>query len=210
MNDIILSIDTSSNYFGIGLSDKNGVIDFKNVDQKNIHDKMIASQFRNILLVNNLEINDLSTVSIVSGPGSFTGLRVGLSFVKGICFDNNPKLISVSSTENLAFQLKNKGKNISVLIKSHAEFYYYQTFDEYLNKLNECELLNISDFDLSQLENNLIITDNPNINSNLMLNDVRHLIEISRYKYNIADFNDPSSLKANYIQNFVPKNKKVQ
>ena len=53
-----------------------------------------------------IELNQLEAIAISSGPGSYTGLRIGTSTAKGLCFSLNIPLISIGSLELLAYQMK--------------------------------------------------------------------------------------------------------
>lgn len=121
----ILAIETSSNYLGLGLFDSDNKLSTIHHYLPNSHDTLLAESIKYLLIVNNLNVNDLDFVTISSGPGSFTGLRIGASLAKALCFEegfeiakdldelnynksNNPKLISVSSLELLLIDFINK------------------------------------------------------------------------------------------------------
>lgn len=98
----ILSIDTSTNMCSVAVSqdgacifDKNDVLDPKNREKLGIFvDEALAFIDDRHLI--------LDAVAVSSGPGSYTGLRVGVSMAKGICYGRNVKLIAIPTLEVLA------------------------------------------------------------------------------------------------------------
>src|SRR5690606_37664369 len=102
---------------------------------KHSHDETLAHQIKQSLELLKLSINDFEAVAISSGPGSFTGLRVGSAIAKGLTFGNAPKLIDVPTMSAFAFVSKEfanytKAKSIFVVIPSNKDFYFIQKFSD--------------------------------------------------------------------------------
>lgn len=70
--------------------------------------KVLAILTEKILKVSKISLTNLNAVAIGAGPGSYTGLRIGTSFAKGICFGANLPLIGISTMENIANQVFEK------------------------------------------------------------------------------------------------------
>lgn len=209
MNNIILSIESSSNLCGVVLSNNGKLIDNILVYEKNIHDKVLAQNVKNILIKNKININNLDAVAVSSGPGSFTGLRVGVSLAKALTFNNKPKLISIPSTLIWANSFKNQGKNISVMLKSHGPFYYFHRFDEYLNELNQVSLIDTDEFDYNDIENDLKAGEFPEKYRIIkQKQDIINLVELSHKYFIDSKFVDSNIFTPLYVQKFVPKMKK--
>ncbi len=206
MNNLILSIESSSNLCGVALSNNNKLIDNILVYEKNIHDKVLAKNIKFILDKNNIVVNNLDAVSVASGPGSFTGLRVGISLAKALTFGNSPKLIAIPSTLVWANQHKNKSNNITVMIKSHGPYYYYNKFDENLNELNQVSLIDTDEFDYSEIENDIKAGEFPEkYHIKEQKQDINNLIELSHNFYNYNKFEDSNKFTPLYVQKFIPK-----
>jgi len=132
---IILNIETSSKNCSICLSSKgNLVTSFDLEDEAYRHSELLTSSIQNILSENNLDVSGLSAVSVGIGPGSFTGLRIGLSVAKGLCYPHNINLIGISSLKIIANSVINENKNIISLIKDKGQHYY---ISKYSNDLKE-------------------------------------------------------------------------
>ena len=131
----ILNIETSSKNCSVCLSSKgNLVTSFDFEDEAYRHSELLTSSIQNILNENNLDVSGLSAVSVGIGPGSFTGLRIGFSVAKGLCYPHNIDLIGISSLKIIANSVVKENKNIISLIKDKGEHYY---ISKYSNDLKE-------------------------------------------------------------------------
>jgi len=83
---LILNIDTATDIAHISLS-KSGVIldSVMNSDQKE-HGSFLQPAIEKLLKINSIAIKSIDAIAISTGPGSYTGLRVGMASAKGICF----------------------------------------------------------------------------------------------------------------------------
>ena len=98
----VLGIDTSTMTAGVGIvQDHEVLVDLK-FDVKITYSEVLLSTIDLALKTVGLMINDMDGFAISIGPGSFTGLRIGLSTVKGLCFSSGKPLASVSSLDALA------------------------------------------------------------------------------------------------------------
>ncbi|MBD3321906.1 MAG: tRNA (adenosine(37)-N6)-threonylcarbamoyltransferase complex dimerization subunit type 1 TsaB [Chitinivibrionales bacterium] len=98
----ILGIDTSSVELGIGLiKDGENVSSFSRY-VRNSHAESIAAGIGFILKNARVASQDIEKIAVAVGPGSFTGLRIGISFVKGFCLDTPTAILPVSSLESVA------------------------------------------------------------------------------------------------------------
>lgn len=122
--------------------------------EKNSHSKYLAPMVDELLQRNSLTVRDLSALALGDGPGSYTGLRIGASFAKAICYTCNVPLIPVSSLKAIAqgLKLKNSDSDIYVaMIDARRMDAYVGVYDHGLEIINETfETLNdglLSSFD---------------------------------------------------------------
>jgi tRNA threonylcarbamoyladenosine biosynthesis protein TsaB len=135
---VILNIETSSKNCSVCLSSKgNLVTSFDLEDEAYRHSELLTSSIQNILNENNLDVNGLSAVSVGIGPGSFTGLRIGFSVAKGLCYPHNIDLIGISSLRIIANSVVKENKNIISLIKDKGEHYYVSKYSNDLKEIIE-------------------------------------------------------------------------
>ncbi len=102
MNNIILLIETATDSCSVALSKGNDIISEKYINQPKAHASVLAVYIDQILKENNLSIKDCAAVAVSKGPGSYTGLRVGVSCAKGLCYGANIPLISVCTLATIA------------------------------------------------------------------------------------------------------------
>ena len=95
MNDYILLLETATDSCSVAITDGNKIVAEKYINQPKAHATLLARYVVDILEENRLSIKDCRAVAVSKGPGSYTGLRVGVSCAKGLCYGASKPLISV-------------------------------------------------------------------------------------------------------------------
>lgn len=103
----ILSIDTSSKICSVSILEDNNVIVEKNIDDSLTHSQKLMPMVDDILKEQNMKLADFGLFACSVGPGSFTGVRIGVSTVKAFCDVTNVPVTAVSSLEGLAYNTLN-------------------------------------------------------------------------------------------------------
>ena len=98
----ILYIETSTSLCSTALSEDGRIVAEKESDVPRAHAAMTAPYVKEVL--GDLSVQDCDAVCVSKGPGSFTGLRVGVSTAKGLCFGSGLPLLSVGTLETLYWQ----------------------------------------------------------------------------------------------------------
>src|ERR1700749_691771 len=98
----ILQIETATTVCSVALAKDGKVLAFKQLDERNIHAEVITLFIDELITTSNITYSDLDAVAISSGPGSYTGLRIGVSTAKGLCFALDKPLIAVETLEAMA------------------------------------------------------------------------------------------------------------
>lgn len=102
----LLHIETSSNCCSVALSKDAVLLGLLEEVQANTHASSLPLFIQQLLSEHSLTVRDLAAVSVGLGPGSYTGLRVGVSLVKGLCFVHGIPLIGLSTLKIMAQGLK--------------------------------------------------------------------------------------------------------
>lgn len=103
----ILCIETATTNCSVALSVKGNVIELKeDYNNKYSHAERLHIYIEEILLKNNILKSQIDAIAVSKGPGSYTGLRIGVSAAKGLCFALEKPLISVPTLDSLAHQVK--------------------------------------------------------------------------------------------------------
>lgn len=105
---IILHIETSTQVCSVALSENNNCIFSVSNDEGMNHAALLSTFIQEALDILKQTNKQLNAVAVSSGPGSYTGLRIGVSTAKGICYGLNIPLISISTLEIMAIAAKNK------------------------------------------------------------------------------------------------------
>lgn len=100
----ILAIDTSTMLGGIAITDDSlGLIAEVRLNVKSTHSERLMTEIDHILRQAGLTLSDMDVFAVAIGPGSFTGLRIGLSTVKGLSYVTGKPIVSVPTLEALAW-----------------------------------------------------------------------------------------------------------
>ena len=103
---VILHIETATNICSVALSEKEEIIGFKEIDKPNAHSEMLTVFVQDVLSEAGTSLAALDAVCVSSGPGSYTGLRIGISVAKGLCYALDKPLISVGTLSAMAYGAK--------------------------------------------------------------------------------------------------------
>ena len=112
---LILALETSTDACSVALSRNGQTIDFDIVTEPRMQTSRLAPMTDGILRRNGIGAKDCAAVAVSSGPGSYTGLRVGVSMAKGLCFGASVPLIAVNTLDLLAAQ------GLSMYKSNHGE-----------------------------------------------------------------------------------------
>ena len=136
--EYILCIETSTTNCSVSLSKKGETLVLKEDYNNNYsHAERLHLFIEEVINEAKITTKDLSAIAISKGPGSYTGLRIGVSAAKGLCFALEIPLISVSTLEVLADQIKiNEGIIITMLDARRMEV-YSAVFDKHNNQIRE-------------------------------------------------------------------------
>lgn len=101
----ILAIDSSGLTASVAVSKDAVIAACQSVNNKKTHSQTLLPMIKEVMEESGLKLEDIDAVAIANGPGSFTGLRIGASTVKGLCLAVDKPVIPVSTLEGLAYNL---------------------------------------------------------------------------------------------------------
>ncbi|WP_152286901.1 tRNA (adenosine(37)-N6)-threonylcarbamoyltransferase complex dimerization subunit type 1 TsaB [Flavicella marina] len=121
----ILNFDTATKNCSVSIGRNGEMVAFEEVNTENYsHSEKLHLFVENVLQKAQIEFSDLAAVCVGKGPGSYTGLRIGVSAAKGICFALDIPLISLESLEILANSITiNEGVVIPMLDARRLEVF---------------------------------------------------------------------------------------
>jgi tRNA threonylcarbamoyladenosine biosynthesis protein TsaB len=143
----ILSIETSTDICSIAL-----IIDGKcaEIIEESIprqHAEVLPVFYNRLLVKRKFDLSDIESIAVSIGPGSFTGLRIGLSYSKGLAYSHSLPIIPVPTLSSLLYGCNSKNDKNIVIISSHKNIYYYQRFDSKSDTLSNIKTVELSIID---------------------------------------------------------------
>lgn len=223
----ILCADTSSQLCSVSIFNNDDLVDNVNSKIERSHSKLLLKLIDSLLNKNNLSIKDLDAFSIAKGPGSYTGLRIGVSTFKGLCYSLEKPLISINTLEILSVLAKQKISdnvyNLCPMIDARRMEVFTKLLNQDLEEVDVDKALILEEDSFKNFKNNKIyffgdgsykfkkisIDKNHNFLKNIESNS-KSMGNLSYKKYLDKDFEDISLFEPLYIKDFhlVKKKKK--
>lgn len=99
---MILQLETATTSCSVALSANGEVLAYKEINKRNIHAEVITVYINDLIKQQNISFDDIDAIAVSCGPGSYTGLRIGVSTAKGLCFALDKPLIAINTLEAMA------------------------------------------------------------------------------------------------------------
>jgi tRNA threonylcarbamoyladenosine biosynthesis protein TsaB len=220
---LILSLETSAEACSVALHKNGQLLQELIVNESQAHASRLAPLIDQILSSQATAPSSLQAVAVSSGPGSYTGLRIGASTAKGMCYALNIPLISVPTLEHLALGGLSNSTPADVLLcpmmDARRMEVYCQVFDRQLQPRTDVEALVVDEFSFSELlaahkmlffgsgaAKSSRVIGNPNaIFLESVLPSARALGELASRKFDEGAFEDVNSFKPFYLKEFEAK-----
>ena len=143
----ILSIDTASNLCTVSVLENESCLKEIIVDDARNHSEKIMPVIEQVLQETNLSLNDINLIVCDKGPGSFTGIRIGVGTVLAFRDSLNIECVGISSLEALAYNAQNEGYICSLIDAKNNNVYYglFELKNNEYTQLGNFEFKNIED-----------------------------------------------------------------
>jgi tRNA threonylcarbamoyladenosine biosynthesis protein TsaB len=138
----ILAVESSTTVCSVAVINDEGLITVHEVNDGYQHAKILTSLIEQVFKETGVHGKNLSAVAVSKGPGSYTGLRIGVSAAKGICFATGVPLIGVSALEAMAYSMASfcQEKVLLVpMIDAGRMEVYMAVFDSNMNRIYPVE-----------------------------------------------------------------------
>lgn len=123
----LLAIETATNVCGIAYFEKENMVGIKEAQIPRKHATSLPMFYKSLQEKTHFKLDDLDGIAVSIGPGSFTGLRIGLSFAKGLAYSHDLPIIPVPTLQGLSMD-SNSDNPFQVLLFSHRDMIYHQSF----------------------------------------------------------------------------------
>lgn len=228
MSSLFIHIETATEMCSVALSRGKEVIALRESSEKNIHASMTAVFVNEVFEEVNLKPDDLQAVVVSKGPGSYTGLRIGVSTAKGLCYALDKPLIAVETLQAMAKGLLSK-KSEDALYCPMIDARRMEVYSALFNRNNEkvratkAEIIDERSFAEYLIDQKIIFFGNGAPKCKAMLGDhpnaifvddfkpsAKYLIEIALEKYQIKQFEDTAYFEPFYLKDFVAGKPRVK
>ncbi len=214
----ILNIETATKNCSVSLGKDERVIDvMEYAGESYSHAEKLHVFIERILSQNSLRPSDLKAVAVSMGPGSYTGLRIGVSAAKGLAYSLDIPLIAVSTLETLARKVNNANGYIVPVIDARRMEVYSAVFDSQYRLLRDvqADLLENNPFEKYLNEKPVIFVGDavPKMKNvlkhkNAIFSDIRYpsakqMHNIAYQKFIKKDFENTAYFEPFYLKDFI-------
>ena len=213
----ILCIESSTEVCSVALHDNGNLLGFQESTEPFVHSTQLTLMVKECLKQAQLNTHQLHAVTVSSGPGSYTGLRVGAAVAKGLCYSLNIPLIAIDSLEALAYGAIKSCTQSDIIISSidaRRQEVYAAAFNNRLEAIFNSQAIILDQYDFSELQNRynkIILAGNGSeklqnyISSGTVLNmgvksSSKNLIKPSHQGFIVRNFTDVAYYSPNYIK----------
>jgi tRNA threonylcarbamoyladenosine biosynthesis protein TsaB len=185
-------------------------------EQRYSHAEKLHVFIEEILKEAAISVRDLKAVAISKGPGSYTGLRIGVSTAKGLCYALGVPLISIDTLQVLARQVVNEKGFIIPMIDARRMEVYSAVFDTQNNKIVEVQAEVLTEDSYATFSENLyfigdcqdkcktvLIKDNFHFLPNVVFPSAKEMSALSFEKFTKNDFEDVAYFEPFYLKDFM-------
>ena len=155
---MILCLETATPVCSVALNENCCTIALRETEGQNAHSEKITNFIREVMEVAKINYSKLDAVAVSKGPGSYTGLRIGVSTAKGICYAADLPLMAIDTLEAMAYGMKAKlGSQIGEsdllipMIDARRMEVYAAIFDANLNKISDTAAMVIDENSFEEL-----------------------------------------------------------
>ena len=142
----VLGIDTSSMATSVAVIENNKLICEYTINTKKTHSQKLMPMIENMLKISDINVNEMDMIAVCEGPGSFTGLRIGMATAKAIAHVNNLPIVGVNSVELLSGNMNLCDKKICAILDAQRTQVYMGKY-----KFENNELVEIKNVDVVEI-----------------------------------------------------------
>jgi tRNA threonylcarbamoyladenosine biosynthesis protein TsaB len=219
----ILNIETSTRNCSVALSKNGATIICKEIAEIGFsHAEKLHVFIEEIIKEAKINFSDLKAIAVSKGPGSYTGLRIGVSSAKGLCYALDIPLISVDTLKVLASQVVVENGLIIPMIDARRMEVYSAIFDSKLNLIRGVEAQILDENSFSAIDQPIYIVGDSSEKAKTILNNQNNIYleqiqfpsanqmsQFSYDKFQINDFEDVAYFEPFYLKDFLIATSKV-
>lgn len=213
---MLLGVDTSTRSVGIAIYDGSQILCEESWISRQYHTIELAKAVSENLSRAGLSTSDLDVLGVAIGPGSFTGLRIGLALIKGIAFTNQLPVIGVPTLDITARAVPPLGEKMAAVLqagRNRLAVGWYQVLDDRWTQEGEIENLSLEDL-IARIDQPYILTGELSreirqtvknhkyikpVDPTLAMRSPKYLAELAWERWQAGDVDDVLGLKPYYL-----------
>jgi len=219
---LIINIETSQEICSVAITRNGKCIEIIEENEANVHSSKLTVFINEILGKMKLTVNEFDAVAVSSGPGSYTGLRIGVAVAKGLCYASGIKLIAVPTHQAIAYAVKSVFKNDDIQIicpvtDARRMEVYYSLYNLKLDEISGAKPLVLEENSFSDylLNNKILFCGNAAEKCKSIIKSgnaifyedafisARNIGFLAEEKFNKSDFVDVAYFEPNYLKEFI-------
>ena len=218
----VLAIDTATELCGVALSQDGNLLAEYRLNLKTVHNEKLVTLIQTLLNDVGWLIEMVSVIGVSIGPGSFTGLRIGLSAAKGLAFSLQKPIVAVNTLDVLASGIPYWDGEIATVLPARDGEIYLATYrqGEKLQLQSGYQIIPVAEFDAAIKPNTLVAAAPATLLRQLsagnMIAAAPHLClsqpstvaRLAAAKFEMGEVEDVARLEPFYLKEFEPKTKK--
>jgi tRNA threonylcarbamoyladenosine biosynthesis protein TsaB len=231
---LILLLESSTEVCSVALAKDGSLLDLEENQEGLSHAELLTSYVEIILKRNNLKAKDIDAFGVSKGPGSYTGLRIGISAAKGLCYASKKNLIAVSTFDAMVWYILQNQHEFNInpdgnmllcpMIDARRMEVYFAIYNTNLECVEPVSAKIITENSFNELfeKNRIVFFGN---GAEKCRNVIKHpgaffigpqkvsarfMVALAEQKYTHKDFEDIAYFEPYYLKDFIatiPKNK---
>ncbi|MCD7971432.1 MAG: tRNA (adenosine(37)-N6)-threonylcarbamoyltransferase complex dimerization subunit type 1 TsaB [Candidatus Azobacteroides sp.] len=224
----ILHIETSTEVCSVALSENNQLLFYKESDREMSHSSLLGTYVKEAMETGFTHNKRPDAIAISCGPGSYTGLRIGTSMAKGLCYGLNIPLIAIPTLQVMTYPVIKEGKYSSFLfcpmIDARRMEVYTALYDKNLSVIEDttAKIIDENSFRNKLSTNKVVFFGNGAEKCKAIINHpnaffieniyplAKNMLSLSKEKFIQKEFMDVAYFEPYYLKDFIattPKNK---
>ncbi len=177
----ILTVDTSATSASVCVAQENKIIGEFSINTSLTHSQTLVPMIEQVAEKTGVSLDNIDAIAVNAGPGSFTGVRIGVAAVKGIAFSRNIPCVSVSTLESMAYNMLDSECIVCAVMDARCSQVYNALFkisNGKVERLVEDRALSLADLKLdlqNYSEKIILVGDGAEITFNYLENSLQNV-----------------------------------
>ena len=219
----ILNLETATTNCSVSIAEDSEILALKEHNTPNYsHSEQLHVFIEEVTADASITLNDIDAIAVSKGPGSYTGLRIGVSAAKGLCFSLDVPLISIATLKSIALQSIDAGIDFIIpMLDARRMEVYAQVFDSEFNEVREtrAEIIDEHSFEEFYKKGKILLIGTGAAKCKTVLNhpniifdteaipSSKEMSSIAFKKYKANDFENVAYFVPFYLKDFILQTK---